>query len=520
VDGKLEFSFEAEKDSFDRHSDITANLMFEALMQVKDPIDVLALGGWYKVLPGARCGTGAGYRGLVPGRLSFSRILGRDMHTYTSSHERSHIFNAVAMSPFDPGQELAILIWEGVIGAFYRWHGPEREIECHDVLAQPGDRYAALFALADPSFGHGSFPRTEDAGKLMALAGCADEAPPSDDARHVVDSLLRARPPHPFDKARYRRSCLFNVGIPNAELCRAARYMTDRIFDIYVEVARKLFGQSRTRLVIAGGCGLNCEWNTRWRDSGLFEEVFVPPCADDTGSAIGTAVDASVQFGAECHIEWDVYAGPEFVRDVDPTASGWARRDLAESALARVLDDGAIVAWARGRCEIGPRALGNRSLLARATEPESHALLNTIKQRESYRPIAPVCLEEDLHRWFDRDEPDPHMLYFRRVTNRSVIPAVTHCDGTARVQSVNAASNDALHRLVCAYRSLTGIGVLCNTSLNFKGRGFINRTSELLHFCELHCIEHAVIGDSWYTREHASQADDEGSRSRSSRARS
>jgi len=195
-----------------------------------------------------------------------------------------------------------------------------------------------------------------------------------------------------------------------------------------------------------------------------------------------------------------VYRGPAFVHDADPVASGWTPQPFDHGAVSGAIEGGAIVAWLQGRCEIGPRALGNRSLLASATDPRSRDRLNTIKRREDYRPIAPVCLASDLARWFDRAEPDPHMLSFRSVLEPERLPAVTHADGTARAQSVTADSNPALHGLLQAHRSRTGVGVLCNTSLNLSGKGFINRMTDLLQYCKVVGIDEIVLDDTWYRR--------------------
>jgi hydroxymethyl cephem carbamoyltransferase len=502
VDGDLAYSLEAEKNSFERHSALTGQVLVEALVEAPTFPDVVALGGWYKTIPGLPAGIAAGYHGIEPGQRREVRVLGRPTALYTSSHERSHLFGGVAMSPFDPHGDLVVLVWEGVLGAFYRWQGPREPIVRHEVLDQPGGRYAALYAIADPGFSdRGTVPQSEHAGKLMALAGCADDQPPAPDSVNVVESLLKMRLLYPFDKARYRFSPLYNRGVVDAdpEVCRAARYLTQRIFDIYHNAAERLF-EPGLPMVIAGGCGLNCEWNSLWRASPVFSEVFVPPVANDAGSAIGTAVDAYVQLGGDCNLKWDVYRGPRFVNDTDPASLTWVTRDLDPVALSAALDQGEIVAWVQGRCEIGPRALGNRSLLASASDPRSHKRLNTMKQRASYRPIAPVCLEEDLVRWFDRDHPDPYMLYFRKVLDRERIPAVTHVDGSARAQSITAATHPRLHQLLVAHRAQTGVGVLCNTSLNFSGTGFINCGSELIHFCDQVGINHVVVDDRWYTR--------------------
>jgi predicted NodU family carbamoyl transferase len=153
----------------------------------------------------------------------------------------------------------------------------------------------------------------------------------------------------------------------------------------------------------------------------------------------------------------------------------------------------------QGRYEIGPRALGNRSLLAAPFTKATTELLNRIKRRESYRPIAPVCLEEQVSTWFDWRWPSPHMLYFQTVESDD-LRAVTHDDRSARVQTVSAKQNRPLYELLSAFARLTGVGVLCNTSLNFPGHGFINRMSDLLRFVIEREVEALVVGDRLYTR--------------------
>jgi hydroxymethyl cephem carbamoyltransferase len=160
---------------------------------------------------------------------------------------------------------------------------------------------------------------------------------------------------------------------------------------------------------------------------------------------------------------------------------------------------GRIVAWVQGRWEIGPRALGNRSILAEPYTVATRHRLNGIKQRESYRPIAPCCRIEDVAAVFDEGFDDPHMLFFQKVRSKA-LQAVTHVDGSARVQTVSAQSNSALHQLLTAFAECWGVGVLCNTSLNFKGTGFINRMSDLVRFCELRGISDMVVGDNWFRR--------------------
>jgi hydroxymethyl cephem carbamoyltransferase len=375
-------------------------------------------------------------------------------------------------------------------------------------MAGPGQRYSALFALADPSFPDSRPPRQQDAEKLMALAGRGEAGDAADaEEREAVQRILQLRTVQPFDKAAFRGHPLYNVGVDTPRVHRAAAHITDRIFEIFHQAAITEL-PAGLPLVIGGGCGLNCDWNRRWAECGHFSDVFVPPCANDSGSAIGTAVDAQVTLGGECRLEWDVYAGAEFEHDTQPDPAHWTTQPPDPRELAQRLADGVVVAFVRGRAEIGPRALGHRSLLATPLRAEMRDRLNAIKRRESYRPIAPCCLLEQQPQWFDSDRNDPHMLYFARV-NTPALPAITHTDGTARVQSVGPDSDPALRELLQHTSALTGYGVLCNTSLNYPGLGFINRASELFPYCQQNNITDIIINNTWYVRR---SADEPGSR--------
>lgn len=498
-DGRLAYSLEAEKDSFARRSVLTPQTVLHALELASGPPDVLAIGGWHKHLPDIYTDIGAGYFGLDAKTLRDGRIFGAQVKLFSSSHERSHLYMTAAMAPEAPLGDCAILVWEGVLGAIYRWGDHGRAITRTEVLQQPGARYAALFALADPTFPDaGSDARDEDAGKLMALAAYAGDETARPQELAAMDALLRAETLYPFDKAALRDTPLYNCGIDAEPLHRTAAAMTNRLFEIFHTAAAAAL-PAGLPLLISGGCGLNCAWNRRWRECGLFTDVFVPPCPNDSGSAIGTAVDAMVQLGAPCELAWNVYSGAPFDHDGEPDATRWRRHPAASRQLALRLAQDAPVAWVQGRCEIGPRALGHRSLLASPLRHENRELLNRIKYRESYRPIAPCCLEEDLHRWFAPAVPDPYMLYFSSVTTDR-LPAITHVDGTARVQSVGPQGPRALRELLLRFRELTGFGVLCNTSLNFRGVGFLNTASELFSYAEQAGIDDVVIEDAWYRR--------------------
>jgi predicted NodU family carbamoyl transferase len=247
-------------------------------------------------------------------------------------------------------------------------------------------------------------------------------------------------------------------------------------------------------LLISGGCGLNCDWNSQWKNCGLFSEVFVPPCTNDSGTALGAAIDAQFYYTGNAKIEWDVYMGSWFLEDIEATnMNGFVERSLNIQELCKYLAAGKVFAWVQGRTEMGPRALGNRSLLAAPFDIEIRDKLNKIKHRERFRPIAPICLEEELEKHFEHQGPSPYMLYFQRVKSPKLL-AVTHVDGSARVQTVNQSQNPEIYSLLMEFKELTGFGVLCNTSLNFPGFGFINRLSDLVEYAKLCELDGFVIG--------------------------
>jgi hydroxymethyl cephem carbamoyltransferase len=496
----LLFSIEAEKDSWPRHFAVTVDTFLNACTHAGRIPDVVCVGGWFKPRGGfgARL-VGAGYDGQET-LSSSSNFLGADVEIFSSSHERSHIMMALGMAPPDDSPLRAVLVWEGTIGRFYlvddRWR-LQRQIE---VMVQPGARYGFVFALADPAVSDArGYPVPEFAGKLMALAAYGDPTSADAGVAETVDRIMAPDFLLPVAKSEFRDSPIYNAGVEAQVTKDAAAMITDRIFEAFADVAERELPRD-IPLLISGGCGLNCDWNVRWRDRGQFSYVFVPPCTDDSGSALGTAIDAVFTATGEPRpIDWTVYSGLEFEWDREPDRATWVRQALDKAALAGALAHGRIAAWVQGRWEIGPRALGNRSILAEPFTASIKDRLNEIKQREDYRPVAPCCRIEDAGRLFSDDSEDPYMLFFRMVTAPN-LRAVTHVDGSARVQTVSRAQNERLHDLLSAFAERTGAGVLCNTSLNLRGCGFINRMSDLVAYCEGRGIDDMVVGDAWFTR--------------------
>jgi hydroxymethyl cephem carbamoyltransferase len=496
-DGRLRVSLESEKDTAPRHQPLSPVSMFDAIPYMGESPDVVALGGWHRYWPSADQDLGAGYEGSQAITRTVDAF-GKQVTLFSSSHEQGHIMAAVGMAPRDDATQRVALVWEGMLGGFYLLDERFEVTRRIPVLAQPGPRYAFLFGLADPTLPDRRPPRVEDAGKLMALAAYGDPAEADPGVVDTVERIVAAPTIKPKSKEEFRDSPLHNIGVESEQAKHGAALLTQRIFDVYAAAARRELPEGLP-LHIAGGCGLNCDWNVHWRNLGHFSSVFVPPCANDSGSALGTAIDAHFRATGDPYIEWDVYSGLEFERDAEPAAERWEALPLDNDAVADALAQGHIVAWAQGRWEIGPRALGNRSLLAEPFSTATRDRLNTVKLREGYRPIAPCARLEDLHEDFDSDFEDPYMLYFRMVTSGR-LGAVTHVDGSARCQTVTRETNAAQYDLLTAFKARTGAGVLCNTSLNFKGFGFINRQSDLTKYCEERGIGDMVAGDTWYRR--------------------
>ncbi len=436
-------SIEAEKDSNYRYSPISSPDLLNALGDIDEIPDVLCTGGWwprdhYEYLHGSD--VHAGYRGVTKNNVIAGKqgFLGKQVRYFSSTHERSHILCAFGMSSLPKGTPCYALVWEGAIGAFYEIDSELNITPLADVLNQAGNRYGLLYGLADPTFPkNGPYPRTSDAGKLMALASFSNRSTPSAQERKLLSFLLDGSFRELSAYEHLEHAPHLNVGIDDPEFRNFAGIYSDAIFDIFYRFA-KVNLKSKRPLVIAGGCGLNCDWNSKWKESGIFTEVFVPPVANDSGSAIGTAIDAQFHFTGNPKIDWNVYSGRYFVN-------------------------------------------GN-----------TRVRLNEIKQREQFRPIAPVCLEEDAAQWFGCDHTSPFMLYTYRAKT-GALAAVTHVNGTARIQTLSSESNRSLHKLLVAFKARTGYGVLCNTSLNFHGKGFINKIKDLSAYAMEHNLDGFVI---------------------------
>jgi carbamoyltransferase len=230
----------------------------------------------------------------------------------------------------------------------------------------------------------------------------------------------------------------------------------------FMNYAKKITGKND--LVFMGGCALNCSANTLLWD--IFDDVWIMPNPGDAGSSLGAA---AALYGK--HLDWQ---------------SPYTGHDLGgEYPVQQIITDlikNKIAAVANGRAEYGPRALGNRSILADPRDPNIKDEVNKIKKRELFRPFAPVVLEEYADKWFDMDFDSPYMQYAVKCLQPDKIPSVVHKDGTSRVQTVNAKQHPGLHEVLSNWYAITGVPVLLNTSLNIKGQPLLNDNYDIIEW--------------------------------------
>jgi carbamoyltransferase len=237
-------------------------------------------------------------------------------------------------------------------------------------------------------------------------------------------------------------------------------------------------------LCLAGGVALNCVLNAVIRDKGPFKNIWVQPAAGDAGTSLGAALWLDAQHreeaaGKRFYME-HAYWGPEYSDDdiekfLQWTKVPYRKLDNIAEETAKILAQDKVIGWYQGRMEFGPRALGSRSILASPIHPGMQARLNEIKDREDFRPVAPVVLEEDAPEWFDQASYSPFMLFVYNVKpdKADKIPAVRHVDGTARIQTVNRRQHALYYDLLTEFKKLTGVPVLVNTSFNTRGEPIV-----------------------------------------------
>lgn len=272
-----------------------------------------------------------------------------------------------------------------------------------------------------------------------------------------------------------------------------------------VELSRWLHKVANAEsLCMAGGVALNCVSNARIRDQSPFKNVWVQPAAGDAGTSLGAALWASKSqrpaggssFSMD-HVYWGPgYSDTEIEKFLKWTKTAYRKMAHPARETAELLAADRIIGWFQGRMEFGPRALGNRSILASPLHPEMQAKLNDLKDREDFRPVAPAVLEDKAAEWFKGCDYAPFMLFIYDILAEKgdQIPAVRHVDGTARVQTVNEAQNPLYHALLHEFEKLTGVPILINTSFNTRGKPIVCTPHDALACFYTSAFDALVIG--------------------------
>lgn len=440
---------------------------------------------------------------------------------YFSTHHEAHAASAFLPSPFD---EAAIITFDGVgEWSTTTWGvGKDGRVDVRKEIRFPhslGLLYSAFTYYTGFTVNSGEY-------KMMGLAPYGE--PTFVDAiwEHLVD--LRDDGSFWLDQ-RYFNYCAGltmtserfhkafggppkRPGTPltqrDMDLARSVQVVTEEIMLKIASHVREVTGMKY--LCMAGGVALNCVGNGRLLREGPFDEIWIQPAAGDAGGALGAAlfgwyhVMDKPRRTRRPDMQSGSYLGPRYTNTQIETYLGtagavYARYDDEDALLAKVaelLDAGKVVGHFAGRMEFGPRALGNRSIIGDARNPETQRVMNLkIKFRESFRPFAPSCLEEMAGEYFTLDAPSPYMLLVAPVVSerckaptheeqklrgmdklkaiRSDIPAVTHVDNSARVQTVSMATNPRYYKLIDAFRRRTGYGVVVNTSFNIRGEPIV-----------------------------------------------
>ncbi len=328
------------------------------------------------------------------------------------------------------------------------------------------------------------FLHASDEYKVMALASFGTPRY-LDDFREIIDvgpdGRFRVEPP--------RLEARFGPPRPPGGPLRRRHYdiassLQAALEETVLELARWLHeATGADDLCLAGGVALNCVMNARLRDRGPFRRIWVQPAAGDAGTALGAAlwVDARERRSDERRYRMDhAFLGPAYGDEEIEQFLRWSKlpyrrlRDVPGEA-AELLARERIIGWFQGRMEYGPRALGARSILASPIRASMQERLNEIKDREDFRPVAPVVLEEEASDWFAGAGRSPFMLfvYDVRPEKAGLIPAVRHVDGTARIQTIGRAEHPLYYDLLQAFRARTGVPVLVNTSFNTRGQPIV-----------------------------------------------
>jgi carbamoyltransferase len=531
-DGKLIFCVEIEKlNNNPRYSKMRD--MFDVGMILNHfnfKPDVFAVDGWKHQV--ANCPAGsldvAGYtefdaesKHLLDPIEFTGEVNEIELESYISfPHMGSHVLGSYATSPFAKKRECCYIIsWDG--GQNPRVHYFDPGLQHPEFVTSLFELYGIIYAIMGYYYGPYKMPEVWGAeitakshlgpgydvpGKLMSFIGNGVVNPYLLDRmmgiyHRVSDPATHSKNPLGYNQDaimehEFMRGVMKEVSLNYSFMSDADVLLTIHTWlEIMLVDNAKAAIPKGANLIFTGGSALNIKWNSALRESGHFADVYVPPFPNDSGSAIGVAVCAMMHLDNIVELDWSVYCGMEPV--VGEIADNWTTQTCSLGDLANFLaqNPASPVVFLNGRTEVGPRALGNRSILCGATEAGNKELLNAIKRRECFRPVAPICMEEFAPDIFYPGTPDPFMLFDHLIRPNwtTAIPAVLHIDGTARLQTVNAKQNEDIYTLLALYYSLTGIPVLCNTSANLNGSGFFPDVESAMRWPNSDFIWHDYI---------------------------
>ena len=399
-------------------------------------------------------------------------------------HHVAHAASAGLAAPF--GGDCAVLVLDGrgerhshLAG---RFSGGALETLYSQQLPH------SLGLLYEDATQHLGFLRSSDEYKVMALASYGKP-------RHLdyLRQFVRATGDGGFRSAGVDWSTLApprSAEEPwTADHADLASSLQTLLEEVLLELTGWLHAQTGAKnLTLAGGVALNCVANTRIFTESGFEQVWVQPAAGDAGTALGGALYVAQRMGEDIAPLPGADLGREWTDDDLEAALRTARipydrpPDIADAVAEALAADG-IVAWFQGRSEFGPRALGHRSLLAHPGRESNLRRLNDVKGREQFRPVAPMVLASRAAELFSRGPiPSPYMLFVHDVADgwRDRIPAAVHVDGTARIQSVDPATEPLVARMLQGFEQRTGLPVVINTSLNTAGRPMVDSPRDAL----------------------------------------
>lgn len=427
-----------------------------------------------------------------PQRLDPRRVglLKKDPKVLFVKHHLTHVASAYFPSPFEEASLLSIDQRGEWSSTFFGWATGNRVERIGEVYYPNSMGLFYLMLTLYLGFNY------HEEYEVMGLAAYGK-------ARYLkqMEQIIRYEGDMRFSVNERYLSDHFKTLYSNAlvELLGSSRHKDDPIDERHCDIAaslqvtteqivfallRDLYASTKIdKLCMAGGVALNSVLNGKITEATPFREVFIQPAAYDAGGSVGAAMYAyHVMMGGRNRWMMDhAYLGPEYSREqikqlLDSYGLRYTELDNIEVEAARLLAEGKVIGWFQGRMEFGPRALGNRSILADPRKPDMKDRVNLlVKERQSFRPFAPAVLEEKVKDYFLGVEASPFMLLVGKVRDevRSRIPAVVHVDGTARVQTVSKVTNPKFWYLIHAFDKIAGVPVVLNTSFNIKGEPIV-----------------------------------------------